>query len=79
MRYATAMLMLSVLVGCHELKHPTPPLDPELRQEIFFRCLEALPAGPVETQYSDWDEVVNECAQQAYYMSIKRDSMGYPL
>ena len=44
-------------------------IDPELRREIFKECMEILPAGPEETVYNDWDEVVDECGTQAYYMS----------
>jgi len=38
----------------------------ELRQVIFINCMESLPAGPKETVYNDWDEVVEACGEQAY-------------
>ena len=40
-----------------------------LRREIFNECMKILPSGPVSTKYNDWDEVVSECGNQAYYMS----------
>lgn len=40
-----------------------------LRHEYFVECMKLLPAGPVQTQYNDWDEVVDSCSNQAYYQS----------
>ena len=43
--------------------------DQELRREIFKECMQLLPAGPQETKYNDWDEVVIKCDRVAYYQS----------
>jgi hypothetical protein len=43
--------------------------DQKLRREIFKECMKLLPAGPQETKYNDWDEVVAECDNVAYYQS----------
>ena len=58
-----------VLTGCEELRPPEP--DQKLRNQIFERCLEKLPAGPVTTMYNDWDEVVDACSRAAYYQSLQ--------
>lgn len=46
--------------------------DQELRAKLFKDCMSALPAGPVATKYNDWDEVVAECGNQAYYQSLRK-------
>lgn len=65
--FLVATVWIVMLVGC------TKPAkwheDQDLREQLFFKCLEALPAGPQSTKYNDWDEVVNECGQQAYFLS----------
>lgn len=68
MRYVFALVITLLLVGCMD-DAPTYRQDPKLRQEIFFKCLAALPAGPQSTKYNDWDEVVNECGRQAEWMA----------
>jgi hypothetical protein len=45
--------------------------DQCLRAQVFEKCMRVLPAGPVATQYNDWDEVVSECGRQSYYQSIR--------
>jgi len=49
---------------------PKWEVNQKLRREIFNECLNNLPAGPNATMYNDWAEVVSECGQQAYYMSL---------
>lgn len=58
---------LLTLAGCSEVWKT----DQELRTKLFFKCMEALPAGPQKTMYSDWDEVVAECDNIAYYQVRK--------
>ena len=68
MKYLTiALLAIAAASGCTE--HPQWATDQELRQEMFFRCLGELPAGPESTQYNDWAEVVDECGSQAYSLA----------
>lgn len=49
--------------------------DQCLRRRIFMECLGALPAGPQETKYNDWDEVVKACESAAYYQSLRPKSL----
>ena len=57
---------LALLVGC---SLPEYALDQELRVKRFNECMASLPAGPEETMYNDWDEVVYECRQTATYFA----------
>lgn len=59
------------LIGCDSVKPEVWKTDQKLRTEIFFKCMEALPAGPQETKYNDWAEVVAECDDVAYYQARK--------
>ena len=68
------VLSLVFLSGCAE----TTGSDQCLRREIFFQCLKALPAGPLETKYSDWDEVVSQCDTASYYQSLRNKSQISP-
>lgn len=63
------MLSAIFLSGCDEIAPPKP--DQKLRNEIFERCLQKLPAGPTTTMYNDWDEVVNSCERASYYQSLQ--------
>ena len=63
-----AMLTL-VLTGCEDRTQPQP--DQCMRAELFAKCLSALPAGPVSTQYNDWSEVVEACQNASYYQSLR--------
>lgn len=45
--------------------------DQCLRIQLAQKCLESLPAGPVETKYNDWDEVVKQCDDNAMYQSVR--------
>jgi hypothetical protein len=65
-----AVLSLVFLSGCAE----TTAADQCLRRDIFFQCLQSLPAGPVETKYNDWDEVVSQCGTEAAFQSIRKKS-----
>lgn len=69
MKYATIILVGLMLVGCWEVEPEVH--DQCMRREIFKECLAALPAGPKQTQYNDWAEVVRECETAAYYQSYR--------
>jgi hypothetical protein len=59
-----------LLAGCG----PVPQSgyrDQDVRRDVFFECLKALPAGPQATMYNDWAEVVGECGDQAYNISAR--------
>lgn len=66
MKTITAFAIALILTGCDRPEYAT---NQTLRTEIFFRCLQSLPAGPVETKYNDWAEVVNECETAAYHQA----------
>jgi len=63
----SAFILLLCVSGCDFI--PAWETDQKLRREIFNECLKNLPAGPDETKYNDWDDVVEECGEQAYYLS----------
>ena len=63
-----------LLAGCDEVKGPV--VNQEIRERLFFQCLERIPKGPEQTKYNDWDDVVSECGTQAYYMSLNRQTKG---
>lgn len=75
-RKARLAVCLTALLaaGCR-----TDTFDPEMqsttdqckRQELFMACMGALPEGPDETKYNDWDEVVSECNSVARYQSLR--------
>lgn len=45
--------------------------DQCLRVQLFQQCMASLPAGPVATQYNDWDEVVGKCDSVALGQSYR--------
>lgn len=49
----------------------TPKPDQNIREKLFFQCLEKIPEGPRSTHYNDWAEVVDRCGSQAYYLSLR--------
>lgn len=72
MKYLKYLALIAVLLmaGCDVPKLQGPNQD--IRERIFFQCLAAIPKGPEQTKCNDWQEVVEECGQQAYYMSFDR-------
>lgn len=72
----TLMLIIAVtlaggLQGCEKRSVASSEPDQCVRAEQFQQCMKALPAGPVSAKYNDWDEVVSECRQTAYYQSLR--------
>ncbi len=72
-RLALCLIVPLLLAGCAD---PKPPEDPAvesvrglLRAKLAQQCLRDLPAGPVSTQYNDWDEVVQACSLEARYQA----------
>ena len=65
-----------LLAGCDEVKGPV--VNQEIRERLFFQCLERIPKGPEQTKYNDWAEVVSECGTQAYYLSVGRRQTQVP-
>jgi hypothetical protein len=75
------ILIVSVifLFGCESplTVSQTVP-DQCLRAQLFRECLSLVPAGPQSTQYNDWREVINECADAAYYQSLRKKDQVKP-
>jgi len=71
MKYLATTALLLALTACKSVSidPQTEALKGVLRMKLADRCMKNLPAGPVSTQYNDWDEVVEACSQQAYYQT----------
>lgn len=78
--FVCILLFLAVMSGGCENNEFTDPrgADQCLRAELFEKCMKLLPAGPVSTHYSDWDEVVDSCESSAYYQSLRLKSQVKP-
>ena len=63
-----ASMLSAVLAGC-DVGAEYGVTDSKAEQELFFRCMEKLPAGPVAAHYNDWSEVVAECGKRARAMT----------
>ena len=66
------ILVVLLLAGCDTAIPQGPIVNQEIRERVFFACLERVPKGPEHTKYNDWSEVVEECGSQAYYISLNR-------
>ena len=62
-----AAMLAALLAGCG-ITAEYGVTDKKAQQELFFECLEKLPAGPVSAHYNDWAEVVKECRAAAREM-----------
>lgn len=76
MRAATLLTALLPLLGCEQVE-PTIH-DQCLRNDIFMRCMAALPPGPEQTKYNDWAEVIDSCEDAAMWQSYRKESMVKP-
>ena len=77
LKRAIVGLLLLLSVGCEPIT-PTYIPDQCLRQQLFEKCLNLLPAGPQTTMYNDWDEVVKSCDHQSYYSSHRKRELIKP-
>lgn len=68
MKFIT-LVMLSTLISCAYDNGCSTEYSHSKREEMFFKCMESLPAGPNQVKYNDWDEVVSECGNQASRMA----------
>lgn len=74
-----SVITLTLLVGCGKLpSEGVYTADQCMRGELFQNCLKALPAGPKTTMYNDWDEVVAQCENVAYYQSKRYERFIKP-
>ena len=71
----TSLLLITSceIVDSTKIVDRTMP-DKCLQREIFKECMESLPAGPASTHYNDWDEVVSQCREVAFYHSLRIES-----
>jgi hypothetical protein len=66
-------VLILVLMGCDWMEPKYEWVtDQQLRQELFFKCLDKIPQGPTTTKYNDWDDVIEECDSAAYRMAQKK-------
>jgi hypothetical protein len=77
------LLIITILgiTACNsetQIMAPANIIDQCMRPKLFEQCMKLLPAGPVATQYNDWDEVVSECGRQAYYQSVRKREFVKP-
>lgn len=71
MKVIILALLCLCIVGC--AKDPT--VDQRVRAEQFHACLASLPAGPVQTKYNDWAEIISECSSYAYYVALQDENL----
>lgn len=74
-RALLGLVAMVALAGCAEDKPPVQMggYDQCVRRVLFKECLQALPAGPTQAKYNDWDEVVEACADSARSQSYLSD------
>jgi hypothetical protein len=73
---AILLVLLVAVAGCERKPVPEDMTLAEARAlyrvERFEACMKALPAGPAQTKYNDWAEVVSECDMVSYYQANAR-------
>lgn len=67
-------VLLCCLILCACLDVPQP--NQKVRREVFNECLERAPKDPKLLNGSSWKDVVNECGNQAYSISIAYDALS---
>ena len=72
MKKLTVIAAVLLLAGCN-MEHCSWRPIPAERQALFQQCMESLPAGPQQTHYNDWAEVVQECSEYSYYASTRAE------
>lgn len=75
-----AMMACAALAGCDldKVAPDRPMIDQCLREELFEKCMDKLPAGPTTVNYNDWSKVVGQCRDQAQYTSVRKASLIKP-
>lgn len=74
MKKIIIFISVVLLFGCEKIAENRMESDQCLRATLFKECLSLVPAGPQSTQYNDWSEVISECADAAYYQSLRTKS-----
>lgn len=64
-----AAISLIIFPACTRCEWTT---NQDERQRLFRECMELLPAGPEQTKYNDWDDVVAQCDDVAYKQAIEK-------
>lgn len=70
--FVVSLLMVG---GCNENRQMN---DQCLRAKLFQQCMTSLPAGPTQSHYSDWDEIVGACESAAMWQSLRRQESVKP-
>lgn len=71
MKYIILILLMVFMTACRAFEVSEYKTDSVLERELFFECMRALPTGPKQTKYNDWDEVVIECRRTAHQFSTE--------
>lgn len=71
------LALLAILTGC-DAPTDTVSTDQCMRNKIFMQCLRELPAGPTNTNFNDWSEVVDQCDTVAMYQSRRNSKWVSP-
>jgi len=66
----SSFIILS-LAGCGEPDPDQSMHDQCLREQLFSKCLSAVPNGPITTNSDSWSEVVHACSDTATYLSTR--------
>lgn len=61
------IILFLLFIGCSDHTY----IDQEIRERLFFQCLEKLPKGPEVVKYNDWDDVVDSCYNASRSMAIR--------
>ena len=63
------VVLVVILYGLLSIELPPRPPQPQVdickQVELFNSCMSKLPAGPRQTHYNDWSEVVYQCNRVA--------------
>lgn len=70
-KFLALMCTVMVLAGCDSSELVNYRLQE--RERLFYKCLDAIPEGPVKTYYNDWSEVVDSCESHAFYVSHRKE------
>lgn len=78
------LLSMMVLAACNSVapqsqttcRATTQKTDVEQQREVFFRCMESIPAGGTQTAIGapDWNKVVTECHKVSYDLARVDDN-----
>ena len=71
------LLLLVLLVSCDK-PYENIITDQCMRIQLAQQCMKDIPKPPNVTHYSDWDEVVGQCDDNAYYQAKRKREFVKP-